>query len=237
MKIKEILSEDRQAFVPAGTDLTTDEEFNKRFEQYVVPMLLKNCGQAIQAYKIVYPKLVYRGVKTGIEEFISPVVSEKRISYLDSGIRELINRSLVNMGATAHRSNSIFCTSTTIMARSWGTEYIVFPYDNFSVTWFSNVSEGYILDDIVELIQDEQYDAVGPEEQQRILDNWKKQKVFEKIFIKSGLNHANNTQGIVGALQSSAEELLISSSSYIGLKNHLYKNVIPKWLASKTPGQ
>lgn len=119
----------------------------------VIEKIKTECSDIIELYKS-RSKFIYRGEQVANKYgpnsiFIASIRDDRKPVEMDEKYHEEINSSMQRLALTAHRGNSIFCTTSTDDARSWGRVCVIFPKNGFKYTWFQNHNtEGYVFDDL-----------------------------------------------------------------------------------------
>jgi hypothetical protein len=207
MKINEILSEDYK------TDQRYDNETDHNSPQFqpnsiksphtpgatpvktneeIVAIIEANCSEVLAAYR-KQGECLWRGVK----EAGDPVII--------SDIRQ--HRLPVQMSQEAHyaldRSNSIFCSARTSIAMAWGSVYAVFPKNGWSGTIFNTQVDDYNFYELQSAAR--QY--IGTKNFGMLVDQIKDME--PEVITPANLG---------GVLSEQFADVLITGSSYIGIK-------------------
>ena len=97
-------------------------------EDVAIELLLKNCKQAIKAYKNGYP--LFRGVNNPNNYlYIDPKKGIRRSTSNIPNYYTYILSNAKEWKAYPKRSRSLICVTELSSAESYGDPYIVFPYD------------------------------------------------------------------------------------------------------------
>lgn len=164
MKLYEVFSKEQRSKEIALTNpepshqtelLKFDESDNKSMDQ-IISTLQKECSDVLKVYKNVnslnkHPnKFMYRGERSDVVFFKNSIWSKRKPKFLKQIIHDASVKAFDNLGLSANRENSIFCSKITT-AQHWGDYvYVIFPVNGYEITWFDSPKVGEYMYDRLE---------------------------------------------------------------------------------------
>jgi len=115
----------------------SESEFVKQF----VPVLQKNCKQALSAFKKA--NVLYRGSKPHGSAYLGRSVKNRTPMDTPNPVQSNLDQLFLSAGYKAVRGNSIFVSGDADTADEYGHLYIIFPIDGFNFTWSTKISDLY----------------------------------------------------------------------------------------------
>lgn len=206
-----------------GVDVDTVSDAVDRQFSAIRKTLVKQCSEILSVYK-KSRKLLYRGVKENNRAFFAKIRPDRVPGWLARDDHDLINKVIVQMGGTAHRGNSIFCSTRKNFAEAWGTKFIVFPTNGWSVT-YSNETKGLYMYDHLTHASKWMPDTMNPAGRTP-------EAMVEKKLQLIGVNFSKSE--MPEFMDSDVWEYMIAGDSYIGLEVSFYEAAIQKWLFNRT---
>jgi hypothetical protein len=187
-----------------------DKEVTKVDELVKVAEIIEaNCTTMLAAYKAA-SKILYRGIKSNNPVVITNIRPDRRPVEMPKDAHDALHDAFLQLGLTATRKNSIFCTTDYGIASAWGNNvYVVFVKDGWTGTVFTKHTTGYAFNQMQDLATD-------------IL--WKKGSKpgdlakLPELINKEGPLTFNNAAGLTHILKTQYEDILITGSSYIAVK-------------------
>jgi len=167
----------------------------------------------VTAYQNSNERLL-RGMNGGhTDAIITAIRPDRKPLYMGEESHKILQQAFTDLGLTANRTNSIFCTTAIDTAEDWGEVYAIFVKDGWEGTVFSKVGKGYAFNKL-EVYADE------------YLDDGDYYKLVDAIQ-KLQPTIIRNSSDLTTVLNSRYEDILITGDSYIGLEYHskLYDEV------------
>jgi hypothetical protein len=205
MKANEFIFEDDEFDPYATHEITprskTPEIADVKSFADLAARIAANCSEMVAAYKSS-GKVLYRGMHTQVPVVITGIRPDRRPVEMDPVAHNNLHKAFLMLGLKATRKNAIFCTTSSMIANSWGSGiYIIFVKDGWSGTIFKKVKADYSFhklsdwgNNIVDLTQlAMRIQTLGP-------------------FPFSSSNQLSDV------IRSGYEDILITGDSYIGLK-------------------
>ena len=90
------------------------------------------------------------GARSTDGPFVASIRKNRKPVEMEDVRHHMFNAALQRNGLTAHRGNSIFCTTDAETASTWGAVCLILPKNGFKYTWFedfSKANEGYYVFD------------------------------------------------------------------------------------------
>lgn len=135
---KKLINETDENLNESTKELINTEDLNE-----LSNLLIKDCSKALHAFKET-GKFLYRGIKnppSGL--FLGKSRDNRQPIDSSAEIQQAVDTILSNAGASAIRSNSIFCTSNDSIAIDYGSPFFIIPKDNVNFTWSNKVKDLY----------------------------------------------------------------------------------------------
>lgn len=204
MKINEIITEDFDPYKPYDLNDPSSNRVNSvRSPEELVQVIEDNCGQMLAACRKA-KRYLYRGIKddTGdAQSIITAIRPDRRALTLRADQHNDLEKLFNMAGLRANRTNSIFCTTNTVYADSWGTVFAIFVKDGWEGTVFENVQRSYSYYPLKNIIQS---DMISGKEKLRKFKDLRPMVVTPK--------------NLASVLVKGYEDILITGESYIGIK-------------------
>jgi hypothetical protein len=89
-----------------------------------------NCSEILEIYRKT-KRVLYRGIQCADSYFVTDSPVNRRPKDLPKEIQQAIDEKLVELGFESLRSNSIFCYGDAVYTQSYGSPYVIFPYNGF----------------------------------------------------------------------------------------------------------
>jgi hypothetical protein len=109
-------------------------------------LIKRDCTKFVEAYRRS-GKFLYRGVVAAagmdLSAFSANIRQDRKPVDMPAGLHSFINSAMIKAGITAHRGNSIFCTTDVDTADNWGYLFAIFVKDGWSGTVFDAVRDDY----------------------------------------------------------------------------------------------
>jgi hypothetical protein len=115
----------------------------------LIQTIEKECSQALAAYKKT-GKVLLRGVKKGktnTPAYVGRSWNERKVLNSSPEGQKIFDYALQKMGISALRGNSIFTTSDSEQASSYGNLYIIIPKNGFQFSWALREPD-MVIDDV-----------------------------------------------------------------------------------------
>ena len=93
-----------------------------------------------------YNALLYRGINTDVEWMRTSSPENRKPVDSSPKSQKIFDNLLTKLGATALRSNSLFCATDSIDAKTFGTLYYIIPVNGFSFTRVKNSPYDALID-------------------------------------------------------------------------------------------
>lgn len=217
MKINEILSEELSAderyeferdsdspqFKPNNIKkpITPGATPVKNHDQ-VVEIIKANCSEIIGSYQKA-GNCLWRGIRDAKKPVIISDIRQHRLPVqMAPKAHFALEKAFTELGLTANRSNSIFCSAHVHVAGDWGDIYAVFPKNGWSGTVFNTQVDDYNF----YALQSAARQYIGSRNFDMLVDQIKDME-------PSVITPAN----LDGVLSEKFYDVLITGSSYIGV--------------------
>lgn len=187
----------------------------------MVNRIKHDCSQIIQAYKASNACL-YRGTNQQGTIFVrTPRVNRKPLDTPNS-IHLLIDSELQQRGFKALRSNSLFCTSDSSEASSYGHVYAIFPKNGFDFTCWENSTD--LFKSINDTLTDNGYEDFAIKADRKNVSrrslNYLKKHIAELVDKANPIN-----DDIIKAINT-GHEIMIANAEYYGINYSLFENFL-----------
>ena len=127
----------------------------------LVQTIQKECSQALKAFKAT-GKILFRGVKKGKSNapaYVGRSWSERNVLNSTEEGQKVFDYALQKLVISALRSNSIFTTSDSDQASSYGNLYIIIPKNGFQFSWAVQEPD-MVIDDVSPLYKEAAIDLI-----------------------------------------------------------------------------
>lgn len=174
----------------------------KKYED-VVAIIEANCSEVLAAYR-KQGECLWRGVKEARDPVIISDIRQHRLPIqMAPEAHYALEKAFTQLGLVANRSNSIFCSARVSIAMDWGGVYAVFPKNGWSGTIFNTQVDDYNF----YALQSAARQYIGTKNFGMLVDQIK--DMGPKIITPANLD---------GVLSEQFADVLITGSSYIGIK-------------------
>lgn len=111
-------------------------------EDKLVDFCHEHCSEFIETIKESNSKFLYHGFRiTNKTIFLGQTRNDRSPKDMGLITQKIIDSLLSELGMTALRSNSIFCTTRREEAEEYGLVYIIFPINGFNLTYSTKVDD------------------------------------------------------------------------------------------------
>lgn len=186
------------------------EEKIGNFDSVDVAKTLKiKCGDMLDAYRMA-GSFIYRGITGYNDRFIEKTIRQDRKPVeMPPQSHELLHKVMIEMGLKATRKNSIFCSTSPQIARTWGLQFIIFVEDGWSATYFEKKLKDYSFYELHSLASI--YDDA--DENAESMENLKSE-ISRTLKPKT----ANTPAELNNVIERGIEDILITGNKYYGLR-------------------
>lgn len=208
MKINEIIiTEDfdeydpRDIASPVPSDAPPEVRQVDNYED-LARIIETHCGQMLSVYRDT-EKLLWRGIKSIDRVIILNIRPDRKPVEMGSIIHDKLETAFTLVGLKANRKNSIFCTADANTASVWGNQYIIFVKDGWSGTVFPRMYNRYSFYKLQSMAKD----IITYPTLSALADGIRE---LEPLIV--------TPQNLGAVLYNDAKDILITGSSYIGLR-------------------
>lgn len=163
-----------------------------------------------------YNEPFYRGSEDSRHVFFRPIRKDRRPLETIEKVHHEFNDYLEEMGAVAHRGNSIFITRSRNIANAYGNIFYVFPVGQFNYTWIDNLTDFTLsFRSILRNHTDKFMDTLDPDSYEDDYNAYTSamsdmiERVKNNIHIDEGINKVKRQEVMVkaeGAIYINAKE-------------------------------
>lgn len=110
----------------------------------LIDLIRRDCKEAIALYKRTN-KVFLRGERHPGKAFVSNIRDNRKPLQMKRSQHDAINDAFKILGLEVNRGNAIFCSTSQLIAGSWGSPYVIFPKDGWKGLVFNKVKSGYVF--------------------------------------------------------------------------------------------
>lgn len=211
-------------------------ETNNEIPQELITQFKSDCNYYLTEY--FSPQLpLYKGVNENEDRFtVKKIITDRNRKPLNSAytLHNYLVEIFKELGYTAHRGNSVFCTSNKNMANNYGALSILFPAGDFTFTWspsFTDFYTDFYVESFGEIVKNQYLGDLAT------MKEGHKHQIFKKFISdpETYFDHSkmmnfvrtyfkDNTEWF-GALKS-GNEIIISCDFYYIVNAKLYNDFI-----------
>lgn len=181
---------------------------NNKAEQ-IAELIQTNCSQMLKAYQQT-GIVLWRGI-SGYpmnDTIITNIRPDRKTVDMPEAAHKKLDLAFRELGLTATRKNSIFCTTSQEIAVNWGRAYIIFVKDGWTGTVFNKYKTGYTFYNMRTI------GTIGPSG-----ESIKQKAIRIKEMGPIKVTPAN----LPMVLNDRYEDILITGESYIGFRYFVQK--------------
>lgn len=116
----------------------------------MIELIKVNCSESL-SYMKKDSHFLYRGMSEHHEAmFVAGTRLARKPLHSNHLSSVIIDNALIAAGMTAIRSNSIYCTTDSRVADTYGTLYYIFPRNGFNFTWTTHVDLFSTIEKVIE---------------------------------------------------------------------------------------
>ena len=196
-----------------------DKEVKKVDKVEDLASILKaQCSDILAAYK-ESGNVIYRGIKGANDQVVITAIRNDRKPVEMAGVwHNELHTAFIEYGLKATRKNAIFCTTKNSIADAWGTPYIIFPKDGWSVTVFNEYKKDYTFYTFERMR--------GHNKLTKIKDPKERLAYIGSKLEEMGPMHITTSSQLAKVISDKYEDILLAGSSYIAVK--ATSSLIPK---------
>lgn len=187
-----------------------DKEVTKVDKVEDLASILKTqCSDIIAAYKKAGDP-IFRGIKGAKDQVvITQIRQDRRPIEMSSDWHETLHQGFIAAGLKATRKNAIFCTTSASIASDWGTPYVIFPKNGWTVTVFRDFKSDYTFHHLSNLKYSKQMMAAAADDEVGLV---------AKELEDMGAMNVTTADRLANVISDMYEDILLAGSSYIAVR-------------------